>query len=276
MADTPTGKAERQRRPFRLGRVLNAWPVAVLIYALIVAGFAYAAYTGAQALGYNWQWARVPRYIYQFTDNGFQPGELLYGLGATIVLSSISFVFATLVGLLIALLRLSDLVVGRAVANVFLEVVRNSPLLVLLYLCYYVLGPVLGLDRYIASIFCLAIFHGALISEIFRAGIQAVPKGQWEAAKSIGMSGFQEYRYIVIPQSIRFVLPPLTSEVVHLIKSSSIVSVIAVVELTTVGRNIISATYMSFEIWFTVAAIYLCLTLSITVFVTIFERRLQE
>ena len=143
----------------------------------------------------------------------------------------------------------------------------------LLYLFYYLLGPIFGFDRYTASILTLAIFHSALISEILRAGINAVPQGQWEAAKSIGMSAGQTYRYIILPQSVRFMLPPMTGEVVHLVKSSAIVSVIAVAELTTFGRNIISDTYMSFEIWFTVAMVYMVVTLILSVGVSYLERR---
>ena len=185
----------------------------------------------------------------------------------------LGFVLAVALGLLVALLRLSGLVIGSAVAVAFLEFIRNIPLLVLLYLFYYVLGPIFGFDRYTASILTLAVFHSALISEILRAGINSVPKGQWEAAKSIGMSPAQTYRYIILPQSIRFMLPPMTGEVVHLIKSSAIVSVIAVAELTTFGRNIISDTYMSFEIWFTVAMVYMVVTLILSVGVSYLERR---
>jgi polar amino acid transport system permease protein len=145
--------------------------------------------------------------------------------------------------------------------------------LVLLYLFYYVLGPIFGLNRYSASILCLAVFHAALISEIFRAGINAVVIGQWEAAESIGMSRGQTYWYIIFPQSIKLMLPPLTGEVVHMIKSSAIVSVIAVAELTTIGRNIIADTYMSFEIWFTIAAVYMVVTLTLSIFVSQLEKR---
>ena len=119
----------------------------------------------------------------------------------------------------------------------------------------------------------LAVFHSALISEILRAGINAVAVGQWEAAKSIGMTTGQTYRYIILPQSVRFMLPPMTGEVVHLIKSSAIVSVIAVAELTTIGRNIISDTFMSFEIWFTVALVYMAVTLILSVGVSFLEKR---
>ena len=138
---------------------------------------------------------------------------------------------------------------------------------------YYVLGPVFGLERFTASVVTLAVFHSALISEILRAGINSVPNGQWEAARSIGMTPYVTFRYIILPQSVRIMLPPMTGEFVHLIKSSAIVSVIAVAELTTVGRNLISDTYMSFEIWFTVAAIYMVITLTLSFFNSYLERR---
>ncbi len=260
-------------KPPAIRRFVDSVPVSVATYVIIVALIGYGSFKGAQNMGYNWQWYRVPQYIYSFTDDGFQWGEIAIGLVATLKLSVTAFALATALGLLIALLRLSRLVVGTAVALGFLELIRNIPLLVLLYLFYYVLGPIFGFDRYTASILTLAVFHAALISEILRAGVNAVPRGQWEAAKSIGMTQYQTYRYIVLPPSVRFMLPPMTGEVVHLVKSSAIVSVIAVAELTTIGRNIISDTYMSFEIWFTVAAVYMAVTLILSVGVSYLERR---
>lgn len=267
------GRGVRPRPTWRLGRMLASVPASVAIYLLVVAIIVEAALQGARAMGYNWQWYRIPKYFYTLDEAGFTLGPIPWGLAGTLALSASAFALALLFGLVIALLRLSDLIIGRAVAVVVLEVVRNTPLLVLLYLFYYVLGPIFGLDRYSASVACLAVFHAALISEIFRAGINAVARGQWEAAAAIGMTRAQIYRYIVLPQSVRFMLPPMTGEVVHVIKSSAIVSVIAVAELTTIGRNIISDTYMSFEIWFTIAAVYMVVTLAISAFATFLERR---
>ncbi|WP_245866765.1 amino acid ABC transporter permease [Oceaniglobus roseus] len=269
-----TGRPAAPQRPWTAKRVLNARPVAVALYLVIVAAIVWASYAGAQRMGYNWQWYQVPKYFGSFTDDGFQPGEILFGLGATVLLSGLSFLLAVALGLLVALLRLSGLVVGRAVAVGYLELIRNIPLLVLLYLFYYVLGPIFGLDRWWASILTLAVFHAALISEILRAAINAVAQGQWEAASAIGMSRAQAYRWIILPQSVRFLLPPMTGEFIALIKSSAIVSVIAVAELTTIGRNIISDTFMSFEIWFTIAGVYLILTLVLSFGVSALERRL--
>ena len=257
----------------KVRNLFRSKPVAVLLYLVVIYLIARMSVTGAEAMGYNWQWYRVPDYLYRLTEDGFQWGEIVFGLVTSIDLSVKAFILATIVGLFIALLRLSGLLVGSGVALVYLELVRNIPLLVLLYLIYYVMGPIFKFDRYMAAIICLAVYHSATISEIFRAGINSVPKGQWEAAKSIGMSVAQSYRFIILPQSIKVMLPPLTNEAVQLIKSSAIVSVIAVAELTTIGRNIISDTYMSFEIWFTVAVVYLVVTLILSTFVSGLEKR---
>ena len=285
MAATPSSAAARAtafkepgwaRSGYRaLKRHLRSAPASVLIYIAVMYLVVYASLTGAEAMGYNWQWYRIPDYLYQLTDDGFQWGEISIGLVKTITLSGQSFLFAVAAGLFVALLRLSGLVVGTGVAVAYLEFVRNMPLLVLLYVFYYVLGPIFSLDRYTASVLCLGVFHSALLSEIFRAGINAVGIGQWEAAKSVGMSKAQAYRYIILPQSVKFMLPPVLGEAVHLIKSSAIVSVIAVAELTTIGRDLISYTYMSFEIWFTIAAVYLVVTLALSVFVSHLEKRYE-
>ncbi|MEP0964037.1 MAG: amino acid ABC transporter permease [Roseobacter sp.] len=270
---TPRATVQSKAKTVSFKSVLNTVPASVALYLIVIGFILWGAYSGAQAMGYNWQWYRMPQYFYKMTEDGFRWGEIMVGLVKTLQLSATAFVLATVLGLILALMRLSGLVVGRAVAIGVLEFVRNMPLLVLLYLFYYVLGPVFSLDRYVASILCLGLFHSVLISEIFRAGINAVPKGQWEGATSIGMSKNQAYRYIVLPQSIKFMLPPMTGEAVHLVKSSAIVSVIAVVELTTIGRNLISDTYMSFEIWFTIAAVYLVVTLALSIGVSYVEKR---
>ena len=245
----------------------------IVLYLVLVYLLVRLALNGAEAMGYNWQWYRVPEYLFRFTDDGFEWGEIARGLAATLELSLLSFLLATGLGAIVTLLRMSNLVVGTAIAVAFLEIVRNTPLLVLLYLFYYVLGPIFALDRYAAAVLCLGMYHAALVSEILRAGVNSVDGGQLEAAQSVGMSNTQAYRHIVLPQAMKFLLPPMTGEVVHLIKSSAIVSVIAVVEMTTVGRNIIADTYMSFEIWFTIAAVYLLVILVLSLAASQMEKR---
>jgi polar amino acid transport system permease protein len=121
-------------RPISVKRALNAPPVAFALYAAIVFGICWLSYTGAQQMGYNWQWYQIPKYFYTLTDDGFQVGEIITGVWATIKLSLVSFALATVLGLCVALLRLSGLIVGVGLAVGYLEFIRNLPLLVLLYL----------------------------------------------------------------------------------------------------------------------------------------------
>jgi polar amino acid transport system permease protein len=248
------------------------WSIAQ--FMVLCGGLVWLVVRGASGMGYNWQWYRIPPYIMGEVDGRLVAGPLLQGLLVTLEISALSLLLALAAGLVAALLRLSPSVMGRATARVYLELIRNTPLLVQLYLVYFVLGPILGLDRFWTAIFCLGIFEGAFISEIFRAGIEAVAKGQLEAAKSLGLSPLDAHRFVILPQAVRLMLPPLTSQAVALVKHSSLVSVIAVLELTTEGRNIISDTYMSFEVWFTVAGIYLAVTVTLSALAALLERRL--
>jgi len=256
-----------------MSRILRSPASSVVQYLIVVGLITYAAYGGAQSLGYNWQWYRVPQFFGKFGPDGFVWGPLPEGLLNTLILSGLSFVLAVVLGFGLALLRLSNLIIGNAFANVVMEVVRNSPILVLVYVFYYVLGPIFDFDRFTASILCLAVFHAALISEIIRAGIRAIKRGQWEAASSIALTPVDTYRYVIMPQAIRLILPAMTSEAIHVLKNSAIVSVIAVAELTTAGRNIISDTFMSFEIWLTVAAIYFVVTVALSALISLMEKK---
>lgn len=241
---------------------------------ILLIGIAWLLDSGAQAIGYSWQWERVPDYIAFYEDGQWWPAELIDGLIVTLQISAISLFFTLLFGLVTALLKLSNSVVGRALANLYIEVIRNTPLLVQIYILYFVIGPVIGLDRFSTAVLALALFQGAYTAEIFRGGLNSIEKGQFEAAKSLGLSPFYTYFDVILPQLLQRTLPPLTNEVVSLIKNSSIVSVMAIFDLTTEGRNIVSETAMPFEIWFTVAAIYLLLTLSLSAFSALLERRL--
>ncbi len=247
---------------------------ALLQISLLLVGIAWLLDSGAEAMGYSWQWERVPDYIAFYEDGEWWPAELLEGLVVTLKISSISLFFTLVIGLVTAMLKLSSSVVGRGIANIYIEVIRNTPLLVQIYLLYFVFGPVIGLDRFSTAVLALALFQGAYTAEIFRGGLNSIDRGQFEASKSLGLSSFYTYYDVILPQLLQRTLPPLTNEVVSLIKNSSIVSVMAIFDLTTEGRNIVSETAMPFEIWFTVAAIYLVLTLSLSAFSALLERRL--
>ncbi|MFH4809257.1 amino acid ABC transporter permease [Vibrio alginolyticus] len=245
-------------------RVIKPVLQALLQMTLLFIAIVWVLDSGADAMGYQWQCERVPDYIAFYEDGEWWPAELIDGLLVTLNISAISLFFTLVLGLVTALLRLSDSKVGNVIGTTYVEVIRNTPLLVQIYLLYFVFGPVIGLDRFSTAVLALSLFQGAYTAEIFRAGLNSIPKGQFEAAQTLGISTLYTYKDVILPQVLQRTLPPLTNEVVSLIKNSSIVSVMAIFDLTTQARNIVSETAMPFEIWFTVAAIYLALTLSLS------------
>jgi polar amino acid transport system permease protein len=245
----------------------------LLLAAAILGGIGYGIWGGAAAMGYNWQWERVQRYLVRFTSDGIVWGTLVRGLFQTLQISAVALVLTFVIGLATAILRMSDSWSGRWLARGYMELIRNTPLLVQINIFYFVIAPIFGIDRFWTGVLCLAFFEGAFASEIFRSGILAVSRGQWEAAGSLGLSRLDAYRFIILPQAVRIMSPPLLGVAIALIKDSSIVSVIALFELTTAGRDAISQSFMSFEIWFTVAAMYLVITVALSAIVTLMERR---
>ena len=231
--------------------------------------------SGAMSMGYSWQWYRVPPFLYRVVDGELTWGPLARGLAVTLQITACSVVLALAIGLVTASLRLSDSLAGRAVSRLYIEAVRDTPLLIQMYLFYFVLGPIIGLDRFWVGVACLSVFEGAFACEVIRAGVLSVPRGQREASESIGLGRAQGYCYVILPQAVPLMLPPLTGLLISLIKNSAIVSVIAVLDLTTAGRNIVADTFLSFEIWMTVAAIYLGLTVTLSVFMSFLERRVR-
>ncbi|MDN3717791.1 amino acid ABC transporter permease [Vibrio breoganii] len=256
------------------GRIVKPTLSAIVQIIVLALAVAWILDSGAQAMGYRWQWDRVPDYIAFYEDGEWWPAELLEGLLVTIQISMISLVATLAIGLVTALLRNSNSVVGRTIATGYVELIRNTPLLVQIYLLYFVFGPVIGLDRFSTAVLALALFQGAYTAEIFRAGLNSIERGQFEAARSLGLSRTFTFWDIILPQVIQRTLPPLTNEVISLIKNSSIVSVMAVFDLTTEARNIVSETAMPFEIWFSVAIIYLALTLSLSAIAAWLEHKL--
>ena len=239
-------------------------------------GLIWLLLRGAGEMNYVWQWHRVPQYIYKVIDGELIFGPLLDGLMVTLELSVYSIVLGLLIGLVTAFLRLSDSYSGKLLATVYLELVRNTPLLIQLFVFYFVLGPIFEIDRFWVAVLCISFFEGSFASEIIRGGILSVRKGQIEAGASLGLSRAATYRYITLPQALPIILPPLAGILVNLIKHSAIVSVIAVFDLTTSGLDIISETFMAFEIWITVAAIYLVITISLSIVISRFERYMKR
>ncbi|MGD8738997.1 MAG: amino acid ABC transporter permease [Desulfobacterales bacterium] len=244
-------------------------------FLILVAVLFWVMARGTQQLGYNWQWYQVPKYIFQFKDGEFTFGPLLLGLAVTFRITAWGLMLSMTIGLVTALLRLSSSFLARIVARGYLELIRNTPLLVQIFFLYFVLAPIFGFGRFFAGILALSLFEGAYVSEIFRAGIVSIHKGQWEASHSLGLSIFDTYRCIILPQAVRRILPPLTSQAISLIKDSALVSTIAIYDLTMEGRTVIAETFLTFEIWFTVAFMYLIITITLSIVVNTLENRFR-
>ncbi len=244
-------------------------------FALVILAMIWLVMRGAENQGYFWQWYRVPRYLFTFEEGRLATGPILRGLGVTLNITWISLVLTYVIGLVTALMRLSESWAARAVARAYLEMMRNTPLLVQLFFTYFVIAPVLDISRFAAAIMALSLFEGAYASEIYRAGIVSIHKGQWEAAHSLGLSAYHTYKSVILPQAIRRILPPLTSQAISLLKDSSLVSVIAVYDMTMQANAIVAETFLVFEVYFTIAGIYLILALMLSQVVHWMERHLR-
>ncbi len=194
------------------------------------------------------------------TELTWTAGPIAWGVWVTVKLSLVAGVFAILLGTLAGLARLSPNPALRNLAVTYVELIRGTPLLVQIFIVYFFIGTVLNLDRFTAGVAALAVFTGAYVAEIVRAGISSIHKGQMEAGRSLGLTSAQTMRYVILPQAFKRVLPPLAGQFINLIKDSSLVSVISITDLTKAGREVVSSTFSPFEVWFTVALLYLVLT----------------
>ena len=200
---------------------------------------------------------------------------LLMGAGITIQITAISVGIGLLIGMFVGIARLSKNWAVKMAATLYVDFIRGTPLLVQIFIIYFALPLILGqrIDPFVAAITACGINSGAYVAEIFRGGIQSIDKGQMEAGRSLGMTWGQTMYHIILPQAFKRIIPPLGNEFIAMLKDSSLVSVIGFEELTRRGQLIIARTYGSFEIWLTVAVIYLIMTLTISRLVDYLERR---
>ncbi len=214
---------------------------------------------------YHWQWRRAFNYVLRYRQGEWVVGPLLEGLYISLKIVSVSLVLAVTIGLGTAILRNLPSYLASLCAKIYIGLIRNTPLLIQLFVMYFIIAPVFNLDPFWAAAWTLAFFEGAYMAEIFRAGIASISKGQWDAASSSGFSTWQIYVYIVFPQAFRRILPPLTGQTVSLIKDSALVSAIALQDLTMQAQLVIAETFLSLELWIMVAVFYVFLSLFITV-----------
>ena len=203
--------------------------------------------------------------------------QLAEGAWVTIKITTISITIGLVIGVIMGLGRVSKNSIYKGFSTVYVEFIRGTPLLVQIMLVYYGI-PALGINLppYPAGILALSINSGAYIAEIVKAGIQSVHKGQMEAARSLGMTYLQAMRYVILPQAFRNVLPAIGNEFIALLKDSSLVSVIAIVELTRVGKQINSMTFNAWTPLLGVALFYLLMTLPLSRLVQHAEKRLGK
>jgi polar amino acid transport system permease protein len=214
----------------------------------------------------------------------WKPGLLIIGLWITLQISVIATILGVLIGIIGGLARISSNPALRWATIIYVEIVRGSPLMVQILIWYFVLGTVInqllsayGLGRLPAfwyGVASLACFAGAYVTEIVRAGIQSIHRGQTEAARSLGMSYAQSMLYIILPQALRRILPPLAGQFISLIKDSSLLGMIAIRELTKAAREAVTVSLQPFEVFFLAAALYLVLTFTLSMFVQRLEKRM--
>ena len=282
-------------------------PLDLIVGLLLLAGAAWLFNRVASGLHYNWEWSAIPQYLFRYDEatGSWTPNMLMHGLFTTIRLSLWGTVLATVIGLLMGLCRVGASPFNRFISGAYVNLVRNLPPLVLVFIFYYFVSgyitTFLGVDEFIASssdgtrtvltflfappglfsvflsaLITIAVFEGAYITEIVRAGIQSIDRGQWEASYALGLSRYQQMRHVILPLTAQRIMPPLAGQFISTIKDSAIVSVISVQELTFQGMELMSATYLTFEVWITVTALYLILTLSLSMAVARLEIHLRR
>lgn len=215
-------------------------------------------------LQYDWNWSAPWRYRALFWQ----------GWITTVGLAAASLAVSTAIGVVAALLARGSFLPGRALARLYVEIIRGTPLLVQILLFFYVVAPAFRIEhRYLVGVLTLSVFSGAYLSEIIRAGIDGVGRSQWETARAIGLTRPQTYRFVVLPQALRQVLPPVTGQFASLIKDSSLLSVIGIGEFTLNAQQVNSLTYSTLESYLPLAVGYLVLTLPLSLWARLLERR---
>ncbi|MDW7656931.1 MAG: amino acid ABC transporter permease [Bacillota bacterium] len=234
----------------------------LLVTALLASLFFYAVIE----LGHNWQWHVLLDFRYKFS----------FGFMVTLLISFFSLIGSLILGILAALGRRSKIHFFRYLASIYVEVIRGTPLLVQILVIFYIIGTAYRLNnRYVMGVMILSLFAGAYVAEIIRGGLESIPSAQLETARSLCFTRGQTYRYIIIPQLSRIVLPPLTSQFASLVKDSSLLSFIAVNEFTKVVMEADSLNFATFENYILLAAGYMLITLPISWLTKRLERKMQ-
>lgn len=284
----------------------SGWPDIILLLA-VFAAIGWVFLKIRLNLHYNWNWGIIPQYLLlrDPRSGALIPGLITQGLLVTIRVSLWASILALAIGTLMGLFRVSHSRLRRFIGWIYVELIRNMPVLVWVFIVYYFLSDQLfqalalesrladssqttlaatgflfgapeRLPSFLAGVVALALYEGAYITEIVRAGIQSVDKGQWEAATAVGLSSVKRMRLVIFPQAVTRILPPLAGQFISTIKDSSIISVISIQELTFQGMELMAAALITFEVWITVMLLYLVLCLGCSLAVARMEKRLAR
>ncbi|WP_331775135.1 amino acid ABC transporter permease [Sulfurospirillum sp. 1612] len=202
-------------------------------------------------------------------------GPLIDGLLVTLKISGMAVVIAFILASILAFMRISSFQFLKDIATLYIAVIRGTPLLVQIFIFYFIIATIFNLERFMAGAISLGLFYAAYIAEVLRGAIQSIDKGQYEAAKSLGMNYIQTMSSIIMPQAFKRALPTLVGEIIALVKDSSLVSVISITDLTKVGREIVANTFSPFETWLIVAAMYFTVTFALSVLGRKLENRMK-
>ncbi len=199
---------------------------------------------------------------------------LFRGAGMTLLMAAAAVVPATALGVLLAVAQVFGRRVTRSVMQVYLFVIRGIPLLVLLTFVYYLL-PLTGIDLppFWGVVVVMSLYYAAFMSEVFRAGIESLPQAQWDAARSLGMTRHLMLRIVIFPQALRLAAPPFISLCANLVKSTSLVSIVGLWELTMASREVVERTLAPFQIFLGAAVIYFCICYAMALYGRYLERR---
>lgn len=233
-----------------------------IIWSVVaVAALIYLLWAGISDFDYRWRWRRAFKYVIDYKQGSWVIGPLLNGLITTIKISFYAILLALLIGVITVIARLSPLLSLRWLSTTYVNFIRVTPLLVQLYLFYFMLNNVIQIGRFESGVITLAVFEGAFIAEIIRSSVINVPQSQLDAANAVGLNRWQRWRLVLLPQALPLMLPALANVLVNLIKHSSIVTIIAVADLTDAARNLISQTFLALEIWLIVGGLYIAICL---------------
>ncbi len=238
--------------------------------------FIWLVWHGIENFDYRWRWARASRHFIKKSDGEWVLGPLFNGLLTTLEISFYAIVISTIIAIVLTVMRLSLKHSLRFISLMYVNFMRSTPLLVQLYLLYFMLGNVIGLERFQSGVLALALFEAAFIAEIFRSSVINVSQNYIDAAKALGLTKLQTWRFVIVPRALPLILPALANTFVGLIKHSSIITIVAINDLTDVARNLISETFLVLEIWFIVGGLYLIICFPLAWLIKKWEYRLLK